>query len=258
MHASDDLGEVYASLSAKKAFIDKDIASLVNDVEGATFGASRLKERGARLDQKIAARPVSEIGDLLGARIVVENPAALSAVLDGLQARGAHILDIDDFLDAPKGPGYRAVHVQIAAGEVSFELQVQPAPIRAVQGEAHKIYERWRGREVAADDMAAFVADQARAKQLFDDAWESWRARAVDRSAPASAQDAPPAAFSPEQRAILDQIEADSAAVTRELDDALTEGRITKAEYEAAIAGAEPGDIAGAYDAAAFCLARSV
>lgn len=63
----------------------------------------------------------------------------------------------------------------------------------------------------------------------------------------------------PESQKILDQIETDSAAIEAELKAALDEGRITQEEFDAAVAvGAPAEDIASAYDAAAFCLSRTL
>ncbi len=273
MHASDDLAAVYRDLSAAKDSIEQDLRNIVETIDGAEFKSIRLKERAGRLDEKLKKRAVSEVSDLLGARIIADSDAAIEAVAAQLTRAGATIIDIEDFRLTGKGPGYRGVHLQVAAGEVSFELQLHPRPISAVFKEAHGIYEKWRGSEddVSAADLALLTADRAKAKKLFSDAWDQWLSAGQGKSnqLTLAAQGAPAAKSSqagltsrldPESAKIVEALSRDVSAIDEELREALDDGRITRDEYDAAAASGavnDPANIAAAYDAAAYCLARS-
>jgi len=273
MHASDDLEAVYRDLSGAKDSIKQDLLNLVETIDGAEFKSIRLKERGERLEQKLAKRSVSEIGDLLGARIIADSDAAIEAVAAQLTRAGATIIDIDDFRLTGKGPGYRGVHLQVAAGDVSFELQLHPRPVSKVFKEAHNTYEIWRDRTPSTpEEIAQYAADLEQAKKLFDDAWDQWLSAGQGRSKPltVASQGAPAAKSSqagltsrldPESAKIVEALSRDVRAIDAELREALDDGRITRDEYDAAAASGavnDPANITAAYDAAAYCLSRSV
>lgn len=148
------------------------LSYITDGIEGAKVYGVRIKEteslnlkfgRGKNLDQ---------VSDYLGGRIVAESQQALDQVLQRLREAG-NIIEVDNFLDAGKPSGYRAIHVQAMSDKgLSVEIQIQPAPIRAVQDAAHIVYKKWQNDTTVSAEK---LADMQQAKQLFDDAWADWQ-----------------------------------------------------------------------------------
>ncbi len=173
-HTSNDLATVTKKAAELKPELENFLKYITDGVKDASVYGVRLKDTGS-LDLKLGrGKSIQEVSDFVGGRIVVDTQAALDHVIANFR-KSADIMEIDNFLDGQKASGYRSVHIQIKSDRgVSAEVQIQPAPMRAVQDEAHIIYKRWQNVTEASDEKAA---DLLKAKALFDEAWSKWEAQ---------------------------------------------------------------------------------
>ncbi len=178
-HRVDNLASLKKAAKALAPDLEGFLKNVTNGVLNARVYGVRVKETGSLGLKLKRGKGVQQVSDYIGGRIVVDTPEALSEVVDRLR-RDAHVIELEDALDGHKTSGYRAVHVQVMSDKgVSAEIQIQPREIRDVQDEAHIIYKKWQnvGDEATPEQMAGMLADKAKAKKMFDDAWAKWQER---------------------------------------------------------------------------------
>ena len=180
-HTSKDLATITKTAKELKPDLENFLKYITDGVQDASVYGVRLKETDS-LNLKLGrGKTVQQVSDFIGGRIVVDTQAALDHVLSNLR-KSADIMEIDNFLDGKKTSGYRAIHVQLKSDKgISAEVQIQPAPIRAVQDEAHVIYKRWQNVTEASEEKAM---DLQKAKELFDEAWSKWEAQSGTEKPP--------------------------------------------------------------------------
>lgn len=180
---SNDLSTVTRQAKELKPDLENYLKYITDLVNGSHVYGVRLKDIES-LDLKVKrGKEPNKISDYIGGRIVVDTPQALDYVMQNIR-KTADIMEVDDFLEASKFGGYRAVHMQIKSNKgMSAEIQIQPAPIRAVQDEAHEIYKKWQN--VKKDDMSPeqlkeMYKDFEHSEKLFHDAWAEWKSMGSD------------------------------------------------------------------------------
>ena len=182
------------------------LEDLAAAVRGAELFGTRVKDRPG-LEEKInQGRPPQTVSDYLGGRIWVDGPEDLLQLRD-LVGRSFRVIDIDDFLEAPK-LGYRAAHMQLDLGNgMSAELQVMPRAIGEVQEKVHKIYDKWKRKTaLTAEETRELQADRRRSEEIFDGAWRtSAFARAQERPIAEGAQRVIPGAERISDRALAER-----------------------------------------------------
>jgi hypothetical protein len=158
-----DINEIVRQTTEQLPIYRDDLSAATRDVPGAQVAGVRhkaLDQAGrpnpagfARLMQKVQQSEARGggahyIGDYLGGRVTVEDPAAADAVLERLERRGYRLVDDDDFTnDAASRGGYRARHVQLETpAGTTVELQFMSPEMSAAQNDpaGHAIYEAVR------------------------------------------------------------------------------------------------------------------
>lgn len=151
--------------------LDQALRELEGD--GVRVAGVRVKET-ARLQEKLATKAPERISDYLGGRLAVDSPAAVQRAIDRF-GRKYEILDVDNFLEAPR-KGYRAVHLAVKMGSgLVAEVQIVPQPIANAQNRLHKIYEKWRNvSELTPAQMQEFSGDMEFMTRQYDQAYRAW------------------------------------------------------------------------------------
>lgn len=146
-HDNNDVNVILGKINKILPRVKRDLFHAARSI-GRKVGGPRVKAMDG-IERKIAGgRQPERIGDILGARILLQTPEDFEPALEALRAvPGYEIMEVDDFRLKPKG-GYRAVHVQMKhKGEgVSFEVQLIPEVTANEQdsGRTHVLYEKWR------------------------------------------------------------------------------------------------------------------
>jgi hypothetical protein len=168
----NDVKTLLERAAAARPALETRLQEVAAEIPGVQFLASRVKEDGPRLREKLAAgRPADTVSDYLGARLAVDDLPQAEALVKRF---GADVLENENFLESPKA-GYRAWHLQLMTPDgVSVEVQMIPREIAAAQAKAHKAYELAR-----AGDVSVEVARRARdlSRQIFDEAWDKFKTR---------------------------------------------------------------------------------
>ncbi|WP_428247212.1 hypothetical protein [Ferrovibrio sp.] len=159
-----------------------DLQALAGRLDGLHFAGARVKDRAsfdAKLQRKGSERSLATLGDYLGGRLFADSPGALrraAAELGGM----TRLVDVDDFLQAARQGGYRALHLQVQLGNgLSAEVQLVPAPFRDILKSSHDFYAAWRGvTDFSTDQLREFTAGQARFAAAFDAAFARWLGQA--------------------------------------------------------------------------------
>jgi Region found in RelA / SpoT proteins len=176
--SSNDIAENVKAASAALPDFEAFLGFVAQNGPGVRILGARVKDLAAIESKTGIGRPAATVGDYLGGRLEVDDPAAMARALKSIED-SATVIERDDFLAAPRRSGYRAVHLQLrAANGFSAEVQLIPREMDAAQKAAHDIYARWRRRAVTPAETARHDADQARMRALFDTAWSQWQARA--------------------------------------------------------------------------------
>lgn len=161
--------------------------------EGATVLGVRSKEQ-ARLQEKLASRPADRVSDYLGGRISVDSPGDVVKVLNRI--RESHeIVHVDNFLDAPRNGGYRALHIGVKMENgIVAEVQILPKPVAGIIGESHDVYKKWRNvtETMSAAQMKEKAAEEARMSGAFDEAYTKWLKESEANASAAKRGDAAP------------------------------------------------------------------
>lgn len=141
----------------------------------------RLKD-AAGIEAKIAqGRPAETLSDLIGGRILVDDVTAADAALAGL-ARRFRLLDVEDFLQAPKG-GYRAIHAQIDLGNgLSAEIQLVPSAFQTEGAfkRSHDLRDqikRLHAEQLSEAEFEHYQNTMRAAAAEFDQTWEKIKDR---------------------------------------------------------------------------------
>lgn len=177
-HAIPDFKDLRQAAADYQPRLEASLTAIADEVPGLHVYGARLKKDAALQSKLTAGRQPYEISDYVGGRLVADDWSAIEGAIDGLAAAG-RVIEVDDFIDTPKGPGYRAVHVQLLDDSgVSAEIQIQPREIRAVQDEAHKAYKKFRRRDdFTPEETQEMIQAEQRNRDLFDGAWSEWLAR---------------------------------------------------------------------------------
>ena len=181
-HTLNNIEDLERAASESKPDLDNFLKSSVDGIDGAEVYGSRAKERESIQSKfEYQGRQPNQVSDWLGGRIMVDNWQAMQDVIERIKQNG-DVRIVDDFMNEPKGGGYRAVHVQIMGSNgLSAEVQIQPREMTAAGEEAHKIYSKWRRREVSAEELPQMEADQAASEKLYNDAWQAFKEHAGGR-----------------------------------------------------------------------------
>jgi len=161
--------------------LTQQLKEIVADVPGVQFSGARVKGRD-RLDEKLATgRRPDTLGDYLGGRIVVDDPAMLGEAVRVLTSRYQSV-EVDYFIKEPRETGYRAVHVQVVLDDgMTAEIQIMPREILAVYEKDHKNYEKWRNKtDLTPEEAREKEADASWAQNAYDKAYTHWLQRAYE------------------------------------------------------------------------------
>jgi len=199
MQGTNDYKALLAKAEENKPLVDQALQEIVDKVPGVYLhkGGARVKKEST-MAAKVAAnakegRSPNDLGDYLGARIVGNNPDALSEVAQRLLDTGA-VIDDENFLETGK-ENYFARHMQVALDDgTSVEVQLVPKPIAEVQDEAHDIRDPVKRLKNSKDPSEALLYKEtmAKAAKVFADPWEKaapiWR-RPTERIAGVAVRD---------------------------------------------------------------------
>lgn len=119
------------------------LRSMVSSEGHEILVTQRLK-RTPQLIRKLARFPgmrLTQVEDIGGCRAVLPNAAAVSGVLRRIR-RYWDIIDVNDYVAAPKSTGYRGVHVMVWRDDVRLEAQLR-TPFQQEWADA---VEGWAGR----------------------------------------------------------------------------------------------------------------
>ena len=181
IQGTNDINALVAAAETNKARYLERLEGIVRGIPGAEVYASRVKDLPGLL-KKIQGkgRAPNTISDYLGARIVVDSPEAMHAIVDALDRTGG-ILEKENFVAESKD-GYRGYHLQVGLGDgTSAELQIVPRPIADVMAQSHAIRDPVKRLKESADpkETAEFERVMAQAQKVLDDAWSKtapdWR-----------------------------------------------------------------------------------
>ena len=127
--------------------------------------ASRLKTAES-LAEKVQGRgkPLSDIADIVGARITTHNLSQVYAAVDKIKAdaaqQGIKLLEVDDKIENPNDSGYRGIHLTLDIDGTPTELQIRTKNQSSWAGWAHDlVYKGALGKVQVAADYARHVAD---------------------------------------------------------------------------------------------------
>lgn len=218
--------------------------AIADEIQGLEQYPGRVKTRKSLTDKiRKKGRGAETMPDILGGRIVADNPRAMEAAVEKLKSI-ANIIEIDNKM-GKSADSYRGIHVIAMTDKgMSAEIQIQPREIRDVQDIAHeKFYKKWDefGGDTenikAAGRWDEFLSDMLEQKKLFAGANAAWEFRtkaAADKMTDVSSPEKidvinMPEGLSPEVSADRVAIaEGDLKALTDELGDnviALDDGR---------------------------------
>jgi N12 class adenine-specific DNA methylase len=173
IQGTNDINALVAAAEQNKAPYLERLENIVRSIPGAKVYASRVKDLPGLLDKiKSKGRAPNTISDYLGARIVVDSPEAMHAIIDVLDRTGG-VLEKESSMAEPKA-GYRAFHLQVGLGDgTSAELQIVPRPVSDVMAEAHAIRQPVKRLEKSKNptETAEFERVMASVQNVFDDAW---------------------------------------------------------------------------------------
>lgn len=177
------------------------VQRIVDDLNAQLPGSfSKLNvKRDDRILEK-AARPsiretkpwfdVEHIRDALRFKTVVDRIEQLPAVVDVLRAHNVEVVKIDTRkLLRPDKWGWRIVALDLRMP--NGQLVEHYMPLRELEeaknAGGHQLFEKWRNRDfkkLSAAEQAAFLADLARSRALYQRAWEAFFERTgLDESA---------------------------------------------------------------------------
>ncbi|MDH5750777.1 MAG: hypothetical protein OEY85_15815, partial [Rhodospirillales bacterium] len=174
----NDVDRMLAMAEENVGPLGQQLGELASALPGVEFVSARAKER-KRLDEKLAGgRRPDTIGDYLGGRITIDDPAMLDEAVRALMRRYKNV-EVDDFLDNPRDAGYRAIHMQIVLESgMTAEIQIMPSEILPVYEKDHENYAKWRHKsDLTPEEMLQEEADQAWARQAYAEAYERWLRR---------------------------------------------------------------------------------
>jgi ppGpp synthetase/RelA/SpoT-type nucleotidyltranferase len=106
--------------------VNANLRHYVRSVGGPVVIAQRLK-RLPRIVEKLTRHPkmrLSQMQDVGGCRAVLLDQLGVDLVLKGIR-RNWDIITIDDYVEAPKATGYRAIHAIVRRDDVPVEVQLR-------------------------------------------------------------------------------------------------------------------------------------
>jgi hypothetical protein len=176
-HKTDDIQEVRELAKKAEPDLHTFLKSLVESTDNASLYGVRLKDENG-INQKLQERrPINQIGDFLGGRIIANTPEAVNELVTKIE-QNAHVIAKDDFLNN-EGPsdGYRAIYLQVMGKDgFSAEIQIQPKELTDVLPEGHALYKQWK-RQVSAGNLEKALQTKQEVKKLYDNAWDKWTSR---------------------------------------------------------------------------------
>jgi hypothetical protein len=177
LHPTDDIQTIHRMAQQELQPYTEFLADLAGRIPGVHVMGARVKELGARLQEKAGKLgSPALVNDYLGGRVAVDDVAAANHLVAELEGTGRVVM-ADNFLNDPSGMrnGYRAIHVTIQRPSgISAELQIVPREIAEIQEETHRFYDVFRSTEAPIE---AIEEARATSRALFDQAWERFTSR---------------------------------------------------------------------------------
>jgi hypothetical protein len=158
--------------------LTQQLKEIVADLPGVEFSSARAKDT-ERLGEKLeGGRRPDTLGDYLGGRIVVDNPASLGEAMRVLTARYQSV-EVDYFIKEPRETGYRAIHVQVVLDNgMTAEIQIIPSEILQVYEKEHKNYEEWRNKKkLKQEEIPLFKKYMEESQRDYGEAYRRWLQR---------------------------------------------------------------------------------
>ncbi|MDH5558193.1 MAG: RelA/SpoT domain-containing protein [Alphaproteobacteria bacterium] len=174
----NDIEQMLDMAEANLQPLTQQLKEIVADVPGVEFSGARVKGPD-RLEEKLAeGRRADTLGDYLGGRIVVDDPASLGEAMRVLTARYQSV-EVDNFIKEPRETGYRAIHVQVVLDNgMTAEIQIIPSEILPVYEKDHENYEKWRNKvDLTSEEAREKEADHLWARNAYNQAYTQWLQR---------------------------------------------------------------------------------
>ena len=93
-------------------------------------------------------KSIVDIGDVLAARVIAD-PGSVAEQLDKIK-QGFDVVSVDNYFDSPTEWGYHGVNIQTRLPNgMLAEVQIHTPESVKVAGEQHKLYEKWRNKDIS-------------------------------------------------------------------------------------------------------------
>lgn len=183
LQASNNVGALLNEANRLQPGLRTTLDEITRPLDDAQVVGVRVKDRPGLNGKIEQGRPPETISDYIGGRVWAGDKANLNALQDEIRRR-FDVVEVDDFLERPKG-GYRAVHMQVNLGNgMTAEIQLVPEGVGRVQEDAHKLYDKWKRKtELTAAERQEMEADVARATEMFEEGYQDFLARTEARNA---------------------------------------------------------------------------
>lgn len=154
-----------------RQFLERHLAAHPEDRNAVHYVPGPVKTPASiagKIDRMKVTNPASDfrsVPDYVRSRIVVDNPEALSRVVNSLHNERIRFSSAADFISSPYRDGFRAMNLKLILPKSGFtsELQIIPASSIIVASVSHANYEELRTMPPLSDQTAT---QQARFNQL--------------------------------------------------------------------------------------------
>lgn len=148
------------------AFVQELANATGTSVEGRVKSADSLLGKIERYN--LQGKNPSEIADTLAARVITDE-GSIKQQIENV-AKGFDVQEVTDFFKTPTAFGYRGINIKVKLPNgMPAEVQIHTPDSLAKATEIHKIYERWRNKDIgnlSAEEKTQYLKDMQQSASI--------------------------------------------------------------------------------------------